>query len=90
MPMGLGRLEGGAPGPAGSARLIPWAWGINGFASVLAAPLALALAMTWGYHVVVVLALLLYLLAGFLFVGLDPGQGTRGATGATGAGSLDR
>ena len=42
MPLALCRLERGTPA------LIPWAWGINGFASVLAPPLAMAVGMTWG------------------------------------------
>lgn len=61
MPMGLGRLNRAAPG------LIPWAWGTNGFASVLAAPLATVLAMSWGYSIPAGLALLLYLLAALAF-----------------------
>ncbi|MCH8152955.1 MAG: hypothetical protein IH830_11360 [Planctomycetes bacterium] len=61
MPMGLGRLSRAAPG------LIPWAWGTNGFASVLAAPLATVLAMCWGYSIAAGLALLLYLLAALAF-----------------------
>jgi spermidine synthase len=59
MPMGLQRLSGSG--------LVPWAWGINGFASVLAAPLAMAVAMTWGYHVVAAGALAVYAVAGLVF-----------------------
>ncbi|MHC4126601.1 MAG: hypothetical protein ACYTE6_11525 [Planctomycetota bacterium] len=77
MPMGLRRLS--APGPEGrqdASALVPWAWGTNGFASVLAAPLAMALAMAWGYHVVAAGALAVYALAGVVFsrlpVGSDP------------------
>jgi spermidine synthase len=62
MPMGLRRLDGGP--------LVPWAWGTNGFASVLAAPLAVATAMTWGYHVVAGLALCAYAVAGLGFARL--------------------
>ena len=40
--------------------LIPWAWGVNGCASVLSAVLATLLAIHFGFTVVVVLALLLY------------------------------
>ena len=65
MPMGLARLAGGMPG------LIAWAWGANGFASVLAAPLAMVLAMTWGYHITTAFALAAYLAAGLVF-GLLP------------------
>jgi hypothetical protein len=55
MPLALRRLQGG------NAGLIPWAWGVNGFASVIGAPLAMAIAMTWGFSVAGGLALLLYL-----------------------------
>lgn len=61
MPSGLYRLDRAAP------VLIPWAWGINGFASVLAPPLAIALAMTWSYHVTAGIALLMYVVATLLF-----------------------
>jgi hypothetical protein len=56
-PIGLSRLGEAAPG------LVPWAWGINGCASVLSAVLATVLAIEWGFTVVVLLALLLYGLA---------------------------
>jgi hypothetical protein len=68
MPAGLRRLEQGAPS------LIPWAWGVNGFASVLAAPVATAIGMTWGYTVAGGLALALYLLPTLLFVRLPGDQ----------------
>jgi hypothetical protein len=42
---------------------VPWAWGINGFASVVSAVLATLLAIEFGFNVVIVLALLLYALA---------------------------
>jgi L-cystine uptake protein TcyP (sodium:dicarboxylate symporter family) len=48
---------------------VPWAWGINGCASVLAAILATMLAMTFGTRIVVLAAAALYLLAGFTFAG---------------------
>lgn len=54
-PLALARLDRGAP------TLVPWAWGINGFASVVAGPLTVALAMTWGYDVTGALAVGLYL-----------------------------
>ena len=53
-PLGLKRLAGSAPD------FIPWAWGINGFASVLSAALATLLAIEFGFVIVLVLALLLY------------------------------
>ncbi|UCG77529.1 MAG: SAM-dependent methyltransferase, partial [Nitrospirota bacterium] len=45
-------------------RLIPWAWGINGFASVCAAPLAVMLSMSFGFRAVVLIALVLYITCG--------------------------
>ncbi|MGB2984858.1 MAG: hypothetical protein WBE26_03165, partial [Phycisphaerae bacterium] len=61
MPAGLARLHRGAPA------LIPWAWGVNGFASVLAAPAAIAMGMTWGYTAAGGLALGLYAAPVLLF-----------------------
>ncbi len=53
-PVGLARLA-----PQASA-LVPWAWGLNACASVVAAVLATVLAIHLGFVVVVVLAVLLY------------------------------
>jgi hypothetical protein len=41
-------------------RLLPWAWAVNGCASVLSAVLATLLAIHLGFSVVVILALILY------------------------------
>jgi hypothetical protein len=43
--------------------LIPWAWGVNGFASVTAAPLAVMIAMGFGFNAVMLSALICYLVA---------------------------
>lgn len=51
MPIGLGRLRGL------HANAVPWAWAINGVSSVLASVLAVAVAITWGFRVVTLLAL---------------------------------
>ena len=61
-PLGLARLAAYAP------EWVPWAWGINGCASVLSAVLATLLAIHFGFTVVVGLAALLYALA----AGLPP------------------
>lgn len=60
----------GVPFPSAMARLsrtseqaIPWAWAINGFASVVGAVLATLLAMHLGFAAVVLLAVLAYALA---------------------------
>ncbi|SEL61494.1 SAM-dependent methyltransferase [Nitrosovibrio tenuis] len=57
----------GIPFPTGMARLastaddaIPWAWAINGFASVIGAVLATLLAIHLGFAAVILLAVLIY------------------------------
>jgi len=57
MPTGLRCLGVSAP------HLVPWAWGLNGVASVLGASTALVVAMNMGYGTVLVLAAGAYLLA---------------------------
>lgn len=52
---------------AGRSWLLPWAWGINGCASVVGAVLATMLAINFGLNTVVILALLLYILAALTF-----------------------
>jgi hypothetical protein len=71
MPTGLARLDAGAPA------LVPWAWGVNGFASVLAAPLAVVLAMTWSYHVAAGVSIATYALASVMLSSLPGGRGGR-------------
>ena len=60
-PMGLSSL--GQTNPA----LIPWAWGINGCASVVSAILATLIAMQFGFTFLIFFALMLYLIAVFNF-----------------------
>jgi hypothetical protein len=54
----------GMPFPLGLSRtapaLVPWAWAINGSASVLSAVLATMLAREFGFRAVVIAASLLY------------------------------
>ncbi len=57
-PRGLEMVRSKAP-PLG-----PWAWGVNGFASVLAPPIATLMAMSFGFRIVTLSAVSLYLLAG--------------------------
>jgi SAM-dependent methyltransferase len=64
----------GMPFPLGLAAvaaraeaLVPWAWGINGFASVVATLLATLLAIHWGYSMVLLLAVVLYVVAALQF-----------------------
>ncbi len=54
-PLGLGRIADTAPD------FVPWAWGINGFASVASAVLATLLAIRFGFSAVILLALMMYL-----------------------------
>jgi hypothetical protein len=56
-PLGMSRLNHAAPG------LAPWAWGINGCASVLSAILAALLAIQFGFMAVVLMAMVLYIVA---------------------------
>ena len=60
-PLGLKRVAKTAPD------FVPWAWGINGFASVTSAVLATLLAIEFGFNVVIALALVLYAIAALLF-----------------------
>ncbi len=65
-PSGLSRLAG-----EGEA-LIPWAWGINGFFSVIGASAAVLVAIGWGFRSVVLAALALYILAAGVYRGWRP------------------
>ena len=60
-PLALARVAAHTPG------LVPWAWGINGCASVLSAILATLLAMSFGFRVIVLAALAFYALAAATF-----------------------
>ena len=62
-PIGMNRVAESAPD------FIPWAWGINGFASVMSASLATLLAIEFGFAVVVLLALGLYATAAAIIHG---------------------
>ncbi|MEZ5541817.1 MAG: SAM-dependent methyltransferase [Pseudomonadota bacterium] len=53
-PLGLSRLAATAPG------YLPWAWGVNGCASVISAVLATLLAIHCGFTTVILLAVTLY------------------------------
>jgi hypothetical protein len=64
MAMALRRLGDASPA------LIPWAWGVNGFASVLGPPLAIAIAMTAGFRIAGTTALILYLAAALAYTRL--------------------
>jgi hypothetical protein len=58
-PTGLERLKQVSPG------LVPWAWGLNGMASVVAPILAVAVSMSAGISALFLASLPVYLVAGF-------------------------
>jgi spermidine synthase len=60
-PLGLSRVS------EESSAFVPWAWGINGFASVVSAVLATLLAIEFGFGAVILAALTLYAFAAALF-----------------------
>ena len=63
-PAGLEKLSGKSKG------LIPWAWGVNGFFSVIGASGAVLIAVSWGFAAVIWTALVLYILAAICFAQL--------------------
>jgi hypothetical protein len=67
----------GWPFPAGlrvmartSPALVPWAWGVNGCASVVGAVLGKLLSISFGFHWTTILACALYVIAAVTFYGL--------------------
>ena len=67
-PLGLKRVATIAP------HFIPWAWGINGFASVVSAVLATLFAIQFGFNAVIILALILYVIAARLIAPVTPAR----------------
>jgi spermidine synthase len=59
-PEGLSKVASTAP------QLVPWAWGINGCASLLSSILASLLAIHFGFNLVIIAALALYLSIGLI------------------------
>ncbi|HUX50191.1 MAG TPA: hypothetical protein VMW73_05300 [Spirochaetia bacterium] len=62
-PTGLSSLSENRSG------LIPWAWGMNGALSVTGTALARLVSITWGFSVVLIAVIVLYLLAMLVFSG---------------------
>ena len=56
-PMGIRKLE------SFYSASIPWAWCVNGCSSVLSSVLAIILALAWGFHAVLFIALGFYIMA---------------------------
>ena len=67
IPFAMGLSELGSHSEA----LIPWAWGVNGCASVISAVAATLVAIHFGFTAVMVMALLFYLAAYHSFPGQD-------------------
>jgi FtsH-binding integral membrane protein len=65
-PMALAKISQTTPA------LIPWAWGINGCASVISAILATLIAMQFGFTVLIFLAIALYGIAASCFPDSSP------------------
>ena len=63
-PVALGKLS------TAEHTYIPWAWGINGCASVISAVLASLLAIHFGFTLVILFAVSLYLLCLFIFMNM--------------------
>jgi len=61
VPTALERLKPEAPA------FVPWAWGINGMFSVLAPLLSVAVSMTWGISALMLSAIPVYLLVGWIY-----------------------
>jgi hypothetical protein len=81
--LGIGGITMGMPFPLGLARLgaggenaVPWAWAVNGGASVLGSIAAMAIAMSHGYRMTYGVAVACYLLAAALAWKLRRGGGT--------------
>jgi hypothetical protein len=74
-PLVLDRLKGAAP------FLVPWAWGVNGCASVIAAVLAGILTMSFGTHSLMLMGVLAYLLAAAAERGVDRGLAEEASCG---------
>jgi hypothetical protein len=73
-PLGLARLRAAAPA------LVPWAWGVNGCASVVAAALAALLAMSFGSRSLILLGAVAYALAAWAQRGIPRGGPEDGLT----------
>jgi hypothetical protein len=71
-PLALARLRVTAPA------LVPWAWGVNGCASVIAAALAGLLAMSFGVRSLLLAGALAYTLAAWVQRGIPYGELRRG------------
>jgi spermidine synthase len=67
-PLGLASISTGSPA------LTPWAWGINGCASVISAVLASLLAIHFGFNLVILISMTCYLVAAASYPHAASGQ----------------
>jgi hypothetical protein len=65
-PMGIPFSQGLVQCERRNPEFLPWAWGVNGFASVISSSLAVLFAMSFGFNRLVWTALALYILAGWV------------------------
>jgi hypothetical protein len=56
-PLGIAALSRLAP------RLVPWAWGVNGFMTVVGSLIAALLSIRWGFDVTLLAGAAVYLVA---------------------------
>jgi len=63
MPFPLGLVAVGAGAPA----LVPWAWGVNGFFTVIGSVVAMVLGMVFGFAVVLAAAAACYVMCFIAF-----------------------
>lgn len=59
-------------------RLIPWAWGMNGGLSVAGAALAQVVSVSYGFPVVLLIVMFLYIIVGVIFPANERGAGITG------------
>jgi predicted MFS family arabinose efflux permease len=83
MPLGLGTVA--ALAQQHEREYVAWSWAVNGFATVIGSVLSTILAMTFGFQVVLGLALCIYLVALASLYSLVPGRvpGTGQIAGGT-------
>lgn len=70
VPMGIPFPSGLSTFTAERDVLIPWAWSINGFFSVIGSSAAVLIAIGCGFKCIIVIALVLYILSAFTFIRL--------------------
>ena len=73
IPMGIPFPSGLSELAAAREGLIPWAWSINGFFSVIGSSTIVLIAMTCGFKSIILMAVMLYILSAFMFTRLRTG-----------------